>query len=112
MRSVVRKPLELLPCDATPEKLLQLAQGVLVFVGHEADRIADRMRAAGAADAVDVILGLLREVVVDDVRDAVDVDAARGDVGRDQHRALARLEAFEREQPLALSPVANAALPS
>ena len=83
----MREPFELLARDAAPEELLQLPQGVLVVVGHEADRVADRVRAAGAADAVHVVFGLRREVVVDDVRDAVDVDAAGGDVGRNQARA-------------------------
>ena len=43
-----------------------------------------RAGAAGAADAVHVALAVVRRVEVDDVRDAVDVDAAGGDVGRDQ----------------------------
>ena len=47
-------------------------------------------RAARAADAVDVGLGHVGQVVVDDVRDAVDVDAARGDVGGHQHPASRR----------------------
>ena len=40
--------------------------------------------------AVDVVLGVLRQVVVDDVGDPVDVEAARGDVGGDQDRERAR----------------------
>ena len=41
--------------------------------------------AAGAADAVDIVLGVDRHVEVDDVGHVGDVEAARGDVGRDQH---------------------------
>ena len=41
--------------------------------------------ARGAADAVDVALRHVRQVVVHDVADALDVDAARGDVGGDEH---------------------------
>ena len=44
--------------------------------------------AAGAADAMDVIVAELRNVVIDDVRDAGDVDAAADDVGGDQHLDL------------------------
>ena len=44
-----------------------------------------RAGARGAADAVHVALGDVGQVEVDDVADAVDVDAAGGDVGGDQH---------------------------
>ena len=39
--------------------------------------------AAGAADAVHVVLGVFGDAVVDHVGDAGDVDAACGDVGGD-----------------------------
>ena len=54
------------------------------------DRLALRAGAAGAADAVHVVLGHVGQLVVDDVRQLVDVDAARGDVGRHQHAAARR----------------------
>jgi hypothetical protein len=41
--------------------------------------------ATGAADAVDVIFRLHRQAVVDDVRDARNVDTASGNVGGDQN---------------------------
>ena len=45
--------------------------------------------ARGAAGAVEVRLVVLGRVVVHDDVDAVDVDAAGGDVGGDEHRHLA-----------------------
>ena len=48
--------------------------------------------AATAANAVHVIFNLARQVVVDDVADGGDVDAARGDVGRYQDVAFAYYE--------------------
>ena len=66
------------------DQLLDVAQeGALLRVA-ERDRDAVGAGARGAADAVHVALGHVRQVVVDDVGDAVDVDAAGGDVGRDQ----------------------------
>ena len=65
----------------------------------ERDGLARRAGAPGAADAMDVILRGLRQLEVEDVRDAVDVDAAGRDVGRDQHARGAAPERFER--PLA-----------
>src|SRR3954451_5681680 len=62
--------------------------------------------AAGAADAVDEVLGDLRQVVVDDVRDALDVNAAGGDISGDQDAVVAFLEALQRLVALALAAVA------
>ena len=54
---------------------------------------------------MDVILGLRREVEVDDVRDALDVDAACGDVGRHEHAHRAGLEGLQRGEALVLAAV-------
>ena len=61
---------------------------------------------AGAADAVHVGLLVLGALVVDDVGDAVDVDAAGGDVGGDQHVDLAGAERPQRLLAGALAEVA------
>ena len=50
----------------------------------EGERVARQLGAGRAADAVDVVLGDVRDVEVDDVRERLDVDAARRDVGRDE----------------------------
>ena len=62
--------------------------------------------AAGAADAVDIIVRLPRHVEVDDVADAFDVEAARGDVGGDEDVDLVVLEAVELGDALGLVHVA------
>jgi len=58
--------------------------------------------AAGTAYAVNEIFGELREIVVDDVSDIVDVDAARGDVRGDEDVIAALLKASERRGALGL----------
>ena len=63
------------------------------------DGHALRPCASGSADAVDVGLGLARQIEVQDMRDAVDIDPASRDVGRDQHFGAAGLEVGQR--PLA-----------
>src|SRR5699024_9054300 len=52
---------------------------------HEGDGDARAAGPAGAADPVDVRLLVLGALVVDHVGDVVDVDAARGDIGGDEH---------------------------
>ena len=75
----------------------------LLARGHERDGDADAACAAGTAGAVHVGLAVFRRVVVDDVRDVVDVDAAGGDVGRDEHVDLAALEGLEGTLTLRLA---------
>src|SRR3954471_2425027 len=59
------------------------------FVGrHEGEGVARSRRSAGPADAVNVVFRLLRNVVVDDVTDAGDIESALGDVRRDEHANL------------------------
>ena len=57
---------------------------------HETDAGAAAPGASGAADAVHVGVAVARGVEVDHVGDAVDVDSAGGDVGRDQGIDFAR----------------------
>ena len=56
----------------------------LVRIG-ERQRVAGGVVAAGTADAVHVAVDVARHFVVDDEADVFDVEAARGDVGRDEH---------------------------
>ncbi|OCC07233.1 hypothetical protein A3Q37_06966 [Streptomyces sp. PTY087I2] len=70
------------------------------------DRGALGARAAGAADAVEVGLLVLRRLVVDDVGHTLDVDTARGDVGADQDVDLAVAEGAQRLLAGALAEVA------
>ena len=68
--------------------------------GEEADRRARRARTRRPADAVDVVAGVERDVVVDHVRDAFHVQPPLGDVGGHQHAHASRREAVERPHPM------------
>ena len=86
--------------------LLDRLQQVALARGDERDRVAAAAGPAGAADAVHVGLGVGRDVVVDDVADPVDVEAAGRDVGGDQDVELALLELVDRLLALGLHDVA------
>ncbi len=62
--------------------------------------------AAGAADPVDVILGMDRHVEVEDVTETADVDPASSHVAADQQADIAGLEAFQRGEAHGLRKVA------
>ena len=91
--------------DLLADETFDGAEVFQLLDGHQRERIAHFLRATCPADAMDVILGMLRHVVVDHVRDAFDVQSARGDVRCHHHFVLAGLESVERLDPLALRPV-------
>ena len=86
--------------------LLDRLEQVALARRHERDRVAAAAGAAGAADAVHVGLGVGRDVVVDDVADPLDVEAAGGDVGGDEDVELAGLELVDGALALRLGDVA------
>src|SRR5258708_15134304 len=88
--------------DLFPDEPLDVAQVRAVFARDERHGLTGFSRAAGAADAVDVVFRDVRHVVVHHVRQRLDVEAARGDVGSDQHLQLAVLEALQRLHALRL----------
>src|SRR6266705_3652357 len=91
--------------DGAPEEPLDRGDVLLLLGAHERERIADRVDATRPADAVHVILARVRYVIVDHVRNPLDVDAARGDVGRDENLDPPALQVVERALALALAPV-------
>src|SRR5258705_13502365 len=74
----VRETFELQLRNLLANEALDVADVAGVFRRDEGERITHGLRTAGAADAMDVILGLFRDIVIDDVRDTRDVDAACG----------------------------------
>ena len=74
--------------------------------GHEGDRAARAAHPAGAPDPVDVGLGRIGDVVVDDVGDVLDVEPAGCDVGRDQQPQAVVLEGEHHPVALPLAQVA------
>ena len=104
----IRRDLESLECesfDFLADEAFDSAE-FFGFVGRdECEGIPRHVGAAGAADAVDIVLGVLRDVVVDDMAHSGDVDAARGDVGRNHDFVFSGFESAERFDALVLRAV-------
>ncbi len=92
--------------DRHLDQLFDVAEKSHLVPRAQRDRDALRAGARGAADAVHVTLRNVRQIVVDDVTDAFDVDAAGGDVGRDQRADLPAAKIGEHALALALRLVA------
>jgi len=79
-RGIVVKTLRFFTNDTPADEPLQRTQFIMVFGSDKTDGVAHGMGAAGAADAVDIILRMHRKIIVHHVRNAVHVNAARRDV--------------------------------
>mmetsp|Transcript_15769 Transcript_15769/g.37678 ORF Transcript_15769/g.37678 Transcript_15769/m.37678 type:complete len:349 (-) Transcript_15769:826-1872(-) len=88
------------------QDLLQILREPRVLGRDEGRSVPIVARAPGTADAMHVVLDLVRHVVVDHHRHIRDVDAARAHVRRHQHLLLARPERPQRRLSLRLRPVA------
>ena len=71
--------------DAVFSEALDVPNLETITEARERDRETLLASATGAADTMDVILRFHRQTIVDDMRDAGDVDAARGDIRCDQN---------------------------
>ena len=77
-------------------------QRVHAPAGHERQRLAAAASPARPADAMDIVFGIGRKIVVDHQLEAVHVDSAGGDVGCDQEPKRRFLEAVHHASPLGL----------
>ena len=79
---------------------------IVIFRGYERERVAGPMSAAGPADAMDVGIGRIGHVIVDDMSDAVDVEAAGRNICGDHNMKMSALESVQSAFALSLGAVA------
>src|SRR5829696_10396429 len=96
----------ILPGDRLPDQPFDRGDGALVAGRDERERGPGKTRPPGAADAMDIVLGMVRHVEIEDVAHRRDVEAAGGDVARDDEQHLAGAERVERRHAGALIEVA------
>jgi len=79
---------------------------VIIFRRDQGEGIAGALGASRAANAMDIGVGGIWHVIVDDVRDAVDIQATGGDVSGDHDAEVAGLESVQSLLALSLGAVA------
>src|SRR5882724_5186446 len=90
----VRKVLQLQPRNFLSNEMLNRLQRGQLLAVHQGEGVADILRATSPTDAMDIILRVFGNIVINDVTDAGDIEPARGDIGRDHHFVFAALESF------------------
>ena len=74
--------------DLLPDQPFDITQEAPLVVAAERDGRTLGSGPGRAADPMHVSLGDVRDVEIDDMADAIDIDAARRDIGRDQQAGL------------------------
>src|SRR5215831_7734575 len=88
------EPLNAVRLNLHVDKGLDGGQLLALLWSDEGDRDAVGAEAACAPDPMNIVLRVLRQIVVDDVRDTPHVDAATDDVGGDEVNDFAVAEAL------------------
>ena len=82
-------------CQTKVEQTLDLADFAALALRAEGGSGTAKPGAAGAAHAVDEIFGQRGQIVIDDVRNALDVQSAGGHVGGYENAVIAFLESAQ-----------------
>jgi hypothetical protein len=79
---------------------------VVILRRDEREGIASTLRASCSSDAMDVSIGGIRHIVVDDVRDALNIQSARRNICSDHDGEMACFETVQSALTLSLGAVA------
>ena len=101
----VREALELKPGNFLTDKMLDFPYMRKLLGSHDSKSISDILRAPGPPNPVDVIFGVLGNIIVDHVAHSGYVDASSGDIGGNHHLVAPILKSLEGFNALLLSPV-------
>src|SRR3972149_5262762 len=87
------------------DEFFDSAHHIAVFACDKRYRITCCPGSCGPADPMEVILGIPRYVIINDMRNAVDINAAGGDVRRHEHAVFPLSEPLKSLHPLRLRPI-------
>src|SRR6476620_7647378 len=101
----IGKILEFQSRNLLADEMFNGLQRANFFSVHQGKCVTYILRAASSADAMDIIFRMFRDVIIDDVTDAGNVESARRDISCDHHFVFSTLEPFERLDPFALGTI-------
>lgn len=77
-----------------PKQLFDRAPLQVIFSSDETGRLTSRIHTGRTADPMDVVLGTVRQVVIDHMSDIRYIDATRRDIGCDENAKRPALKSF------------------
>src|SRR6202030_3806057 len=92
--------------NALSNQSFDRAHRFLIERGHNGNRGTGAAGPPGASDPVDIIVGVMGNIEIEDVADGGNIEATRGDVGGDQERNFAFAELIKRARARGLIHVA------
>src|SRR4029077_905126 len=101
----VWKVFQFQPGNFLSNETLNRLQGGQFLAVHQGESIAHVLGATSPSNAMDVILRMLRDIVIDNVTDAGDVESPRSDIGRGHDFVFGAFKPFERFDAFALSAI-------
>ena len=93
--------------QAVTDELLDLHDRIGIFFADEADGLTAGARPGGPADAVNVVFGVLGQIIVEHMTDRGNVQAAGGDIGGHQDPLFSLLELGQQLFPFFLGDIAG-----
>jgi hypothetical protein len=90
------------PFQRPLDQLFNIFQLATFVMANQRERFTFHAGTTRAADAVHIIFRDVRQLVIDDVGQRIDIDAARRDIGGHQRNQLAFLEIGQGARPGAL----------
>ena len=66
----------------------------MIFGGDETGRLTGRVHTSRSANPVDIVLGTIRQIEIDDMSDIRHINATRGNIRRDENAERPALESF------------------
>ena len=94
-RVFVIKAIEFEPRDFHADETLNRFDHRQVLRCDESEGIADRLRAAGPSDAVNVVLRVRRNIVIDDMGNARDIESPCRDIRRNENLITSALKSLQ-----------------
>jgi len=66
----------------------------MIFGGDETGRLTGRVHTSRSANPVDIVLGTIRQIEIDDMSDIRHINATRGNIRRDENAERPALKPF------------------
>jgi hypothetical protein len=82
--------------DRLRDELLDISEPCSLFDITKRERRPTSTRSTRTTDAVDIGLRDIRDLIVDDMLELIDIDSSRGDIRRDEDACGLSLEVHER----------------